>query len=99
MAQARDLGVPIVTADERCRGSLVAVAAVGGARFAKLMGMSSTKHSPFATIDEALEDIHQGKMVVVCDDEDRENEGDLTMAAQFATPEADQLHGHRTAAA
>jgi 3,4-dihydroxy 2-butanone 4-phosphate synthase / GTP cyclohydrolase II len=44
--------------------------------------------SPFATIDEALEDIRQGKMIVVCDDEDRENEGDLTMAAQFATPEA-----------
>ncbi len=50
--------------------------------------MSSTTHSPFATIDEALEDIRAGKMVVVCDDEDRENEGDLTMAAQFATPEA-----------
>ena len=50
--------------------------------------MSSTTRSPFATIDEALEDIRQGKMVVVCDDEDRENEGDLTMAAQFATPEA-----------
>ncbi|MEA2137868.1 MAG: 3,4-dihydroxy 2-butanone 4-phosphate synthase / cyclohydrolase, partial [Solirubrobacteraceae bacterium] len=50
--------------------------------------MSSTTRSPFATIDEALEDIRRGKMVVVCDDEDRENEGDLTMAAQFATPEA-----------
>jgi 3,4-dihydroxy 2-butanone 4-phosphate synthase/GTP cyclohydrolase II len=50
--------------------------------------MSPTTHSPFATIDEALEDIRRGKMVVVCDDEDRENEGDLTMAAQFATPEA-----------
>jgi 3,4-dihydroxy 2-butanone 4-phosphate synthase/GTP cyclohydrolase II len=50
--------------------------------------MSTTTHSPFATIDEALEDIRQGKMVVVCDDEERENEGDLTMAAQFATPEA-----------
>ncbi len=58
------------------------------AGFAKLLGMSPTKHSPFATIEEALEDIRQGKMVVVCDDEDRENEGDLTMAAQFATPEA-----------
>ena len=56
--------------------------------FAKLEGMSSTTHSPFATIDEALDDIRAGKMVVVCDDEDRENEGDLTMAAQFATPEA-----------
>jgi 3,4-dihydroxy 2-butanone 4-phosphate synthase/GTP cyclohydrolase II len=43
---------------------------------------------PFSTIDEALEDIRAGKMIVVCDDEDRENEGDLTMAAQFATPEA-----------
>ena len=44
--------------------------------------------SPFATIEEAVEEIRQGRMVVVCDDEDRENEGDLTMAAQFATPEA-----------
>jgi 3,4-dihydroxy 2-butanone 4-phosphate synthase/GTP cyclohydrolase II len=50
--------------------------------------MSQVTRSPFATIDEALDDIRQGKMVVVCDDEDRENEGDLTMAAQFATPEA-----------
>jgi 3,4-dihydroxy 2-butanone 4-phosphate synthase/GTP cyclohydrolase II len=44
--------------------------------------------SPFATIEEALEDIRAGRMVVVCDAEDRENEGDLTLAAQFATPEA-----------
>jgi 3,4-dihydroxy 2-butanone 4-phosphate synthase/GTP cyclohydrolase II len=42
----------------------------------------------FATIPEALEEIKAGRMVVVCDDEDRENEGDLTLAAQFATPEA-----------
>jgi len=44
--------------------------------------------SPFATIEEAIEDIRQGKFVVVVDDEDRENEGDLTIAAQFTTPEA-----------
>jgi 3,4-dihydroxy 2-butanone 4-phosphate synthase / GTP cyclohydrolase II len=44
--------------------------------------------SPFSTIEEAIADIRDGKMVVVCDAEDRENEGDLTMAAQFATPEA-----------
>lgn len=44
--------------------------------------------SPFSSIEEALEDIRAGRMVVVCDAEDRENEGDLTMAAQFATPEA-----------
>src|SRR5438552_10895811 len=43
---------------------------------------------PFTTIEEAIEDIREGKMVVVCDAEDRENEGDLTLAAQFATPEA-----------
>ena len=48
----------------------------------------SRTHAPFATIAEAIEDIRQGKMVVVVDDEDRENEGDLTLAAQFATPEA-----------
>jgi 3,4-dihydroxy 2-butanone 4-phosphate synthase/GTP cyclohydrolase II len=44
--------------------------------------------SHFATIEEAIEEIRAGRMVVVCDDEDRENEGDLTMAAQFVTPEA-----------
>jgi 3,4-dihydroxy 2-butanone 4-phosphate synthase / GTP cyclohydrolase II len=42
----------------------------------------------FAPIEEAIEEIRAGRMVVVCDDEDRENEGDLTLAAQFATPEA-----------
>jgi 3,4-dihydroxy 2-butanone 4-phosphate synthase/GTP cyclohydrolase II len=43
---------------------------------------------PFSSIEEAIEDIRDGKMVVVCDAEDRENEGDLTMAAQFVTPDA-----------
>ncbi len=42
----------------------------------------------FATVDEALADIAAGKMVVVIDDEDRENEGDLLMAAEHVTPEA-----------
>ena len=42
----------------------------------------------FATIPEALADFRAGKMLVVVDDEDRENEGDLTMAAQLVTPEA-----------
>jgi 3,4-dihydroxy 2-butanone 4-phosphate synthase/GTP cyclohydrolase II len=41
----------------------------------------------FGSIEEALEDLREGRMVIVCDDEDRENEGDLTMAAQFATAE------------
>ena len=41
----------------------------------------------FSTVEEALEDIRQGKMIVMVDDEDRENEGDLVMAAEMATPE------------
>ncbi len=44
--------------------------------------------APFSTIEEAIEEIRRGRMVVVCDGDDRENEGDLVMAAQFATPEA-----------
>ena len=43
--------------------------------------------TPFATVEEAIEDFRAGRLVVVVDDEDRENEGDLTVAAQFATPE------------
>src|SRR5947209_63558 len=50
--------------------------------------MSSRAGVDFATIEEAIEDIRQGRIVVVVDDESRENEGDLTMAAQFVTPEA-----------
>ncbi|MDQ7787698.1 MAG: bifunctional 3,4-dihydroxy-2-butanone-4-phosphate synthase/GTP cyclohydrolase II [Thermodesulfovibrionales bacterium] len=42
----------------------------------------------FNTIDEAIEDIEKGKMVILVDDEDRENEGDLCMAAEKVTPEA-----------
>jgi len=44
--------------------------------------------TPFATVEDAIEDIRQGRFVVVVDAADRENEGDLTVAAQFATPEA-----------
>jgi len=44
--------------------------------------------SPFATVEDAIEDIRAGRFVVVVDDPDRENEGDLVIAAQFATPEA-----------
>src|SRR5574341_1605917 len=42
----------------------------------------------FHTIEEAIRDLHDGKMIIVVDDEDRENEGDLTMAAEKVTPEA-----------
>ena len=40
---------------------------------------------PFSPIEDAIEDIRRGKMVIVCDDEDRENEGDLTMAAELVS--------------
>ncbi|WDN87171.1 3,4-dihydroxy 2-butanone 4-phosphate synthase / GTP cyclohydrolase II [Desulfosarcina sp. BuS5] len=43
---------------------------------------------PLITIKEALDDIRAGRMVILVDDEDRENEGDLTMAAESVTPEA-----------
>jgi 3,4-dihydroxy 2-butanone 4-phosphate synthase/GTP cyclohydrolase II len=48
----------------------------------------TTTHSQFATVEEAVEEIRQGRMIVLVDDEDRENEGDLTMAAEKITPDA-----------
>src|SRR5213593_2966650 len=52
------------------------------------MATELEKQSPFASVEDALEEIRDGRPVVVVDDEDREDEGDLTIAAQFATPEA-----------
>ncbi len=48
----------------------------------------SPEKPPFATVEDAVEEIRQGRMIVLVDDEDRENEGDLTMAAEKVTPEA-----------
>lgn len=50
--------------------------------------LAETRAAPFAAIEEAIDDIRRGRFVVVVDDPDRENEGDLTIAAEFATPEA-----------
>src|SRR5208337_4307821 len=44
--------------------------------------------APFVSIEEALEETRRGRMVILMDDEDRENEGDLCMAAEKVTPEA-----------
>jgi 3,4-dihydroxy 2-butanone 4-phosphate synthase / GTP cyclohydrolase II len=49
---------------------------------------STATQTPFATVEEALDEIRHGRFVVVVDDPDRENEGDLVIAAQFATPDA-----------
>jgi len=47
-----------------------------------------THHSPFTDVTTAIDEIRAGRMIVVVDDEDRENEGDLTLAAESVTPEA-----------
>ena len=48
---------------------------------------SVKSYMPFVPIPEAIEEIRAGRMLVVVDDEDRENEGDLTIAAEKVTPE------------
>src|SRR5262245_5523425 len=53
-----------------------------------MTAVTEPETSPFASIEEAIEEIRAGRFVIVVDDEDRENEGDLTIAAQFVTPEA-----------
>jgi 3,4-dihydroxy 2-butanone 4-phosphate synthase/GTP cyclohydrolase II len=50
--------------------------------------MTHFSASPFCSVEEAVEEIRNGRMIVLVDDEDRENEGDLTMAAEKITPEA-----------
>jgi 3,4-dihydroxy 2-butanone 4-phosphate synthase/GTP cyclohydrolase II len=52
------------------------------------ISLSMSPGSPFTDIPTAIEEIRAGRMVVVVDDEDRENEGDLTLAAEKITPEA-----------
>jgi 3,4-dihydroxy 2-butanone 4-phosphate synthase/GTP cyclohydrolase II len=52
------------------------------------LALARKKKSPFAPIEDAIEAIRAGRMVIVVDDEDRENEGDLTIAAEKVTPEA-----------
>jgi len=49
---------------------------------------STPEPSPFATVEQALDDLRAGRFVILVDDEDRENEGDLAIAAELASPEA-----------
>ena len=51
-------------------------------------GSGARAHSVFAPIEDAVKAIADGRMIIVVDDEDRENEGDLTIAAEACTPEA-----------
>src|SRR5438477_7617540 len=56
--------------------------------FGEIVPRPDRPKAPFITVEEALEDTRRGRMVVLVDDENRENEGDLCMAAEKATPEA-----------
>ena len=51
------------------------------------------------SVEEAVEDIRQGRMIILVDDEDRENEGDITIAAEHVTPEAINFMAFRSAPA
>lgn len=48
---------------------------------------ASTVNPPFDSVESAIQDVAAGRLVIVTDDEDRENEGDLTMAAEKITPD------------
>jgi len=52
------------------------------------VSQSQAKSAPITAVERAIEEIRAGRMVIMVDDEDRENEGDLTMAADLVTPEA-----------
>jgi 3,4-dihydroxy 2-butanone 4-phosphate synthase/GTP cyclohydrolase II len=71
-------------ADERGNAGLIAFRRVIRQRLPRYPEINMS----FASIPEAIEEIRAGRMLIVVDDEDRENEGDLTMAAEFITPEA-----------
>ncbi len=65
-----------------------AVPPAAGRSRSPVMTQETREAIVFSTVEEALEDIAAGKMIVVVDDEDRENEGDLVMAAEHVTPDA-----------
>jgi 3,4-dihydroxy 2-butanone 4-phosphate synthase / GTP cyclohydrolase II len=70
-------------------GLFPANASAGKACFARLLtGQPMVSNSAFTDVPTAVEEIRAGRMIVVVDDEDRENEGDLTLAAEKITPEA-----------
>ena len=61
---------------------------MGENRVVAMPETTRTVEPPFTDVPGALSEVQAGRMIVVVDDEDRENEGDLTLAAEFVTPEA-----------
>jgi 3,4-dihydroxy 2-butanone 4-phosphate synthase/GTP cyclohydrolase II len=84
MTESRSHRNPVAPGREAEEAAGIASEEAAGIASKEAAGIASA----FSPIEEAIEEIRRGRMVVVCDDENRENEGDLTMAAQFATPEA-----------
>jgi 3,4-dihydroxy 2-butanone 4-phosphate synthase / GTP cyclohydrolase II len=70
------------------RSVSAAVSTVSNAALAAKVTATMNPNSPFTDVPTAIEEIRAGRMIVVIDDEDRENEGDLTLAAEKVTPEA-----------
>ncbi len=85
--RSRTLGQPRGRRAREVRRASVG-APVSGATMSRVSATTRPETSPFATIEDAIEEIRAGRFVVVADDADRENEGDLTIAAQFVTPDA-----------
>ncbi len=48
----------------------------------------------FCKVEEAIEEIKNGKVIIIVDDEDRENEGDFVCAAEYVTPDISQFYGY-----
>ena len=63
------------------------------------MASRTSGQAGFAAVEAAIAEFRAGRFVIIVDDEDRENEGDLIIAAGIRHPRRDQLHGRATAAA
>ncbi|MCB0976826.1 MAG: 3,4-dihydroxy-2-butanone-4-phosphate synthase, partial [Acidimicrobiales bacterium] len=85
MTDPRVAVTPPADADEPAKGATTVTA-----------GKGPTDDGPLSDIGTALEAFAQGEILVVVDDEDRENEGDLIMAAEFVTPEKIAFFLHHT---
>src|SRR5579859_2733393 len=78
----------VISLEQSSPASLPIVAAMGENRRVAMPNSNRSFEAPFTDVPGAVADIRAGRMVVVVDDEDRENEGDLTLAAEHTTPDA-----------
>jgi len=76
------------TKKEKLGHALTLETTIGPTSQIRPIGLIDREEFPFATVEDAIQEFKAGRMIVVVDDEDRENEGDLTMAAEMITPEA-----------